>query len=146
MAGQLNIVPIGQHSWPMGRKGGRWLQASAGKSRGLEARHAIETSENSRRTQTWMIVECSNDDAQVLRMNTQGTQDEADPTNTTEADMLVDNNLHGQIFVGGVNESVSDDQLRQVFSPYRQLLQYRILSLDARMSHPGQTRNATGLV
>ncbi|KAL7213503.1 hypothetical protein ACSBR2_016100 [Camellia fascicularis] len=45
--------------------------------------------------------------------NTQGTQDEADPNNTT-------------IFVGGVNESVSDDQLRQVFSPYGQLVHVKI--------------------
>ncbi|CAL5420664.1 unnamed protein product [Camellia sinensis] len=36
-------------------------------SRGLEARRMAETSDNSRRTQTWMITECSNGDVQVLR-------------------------------------------------------------------------------
>ena len=39
-----------------------------GKSRGLEVRRIAETSENSRRTQTWVIIECSNDDVQVLRI------------------------------------------------------------------------------
>ncbi|THG11825.1 hypothetical protein TEA_021139 [Camellia sinensis var. sinensis] len=47
-------------------------------------------------------------------------------TPITGADTLVENNLHGQIFVGGVNESVSDDQLRQVFSPYGQLVHVKI--------------------
>ena len=37
------------------------------KSRGLEARRVAEPFENSRRTQTWVIIECSNDDVQVLR-------------------------------------------------------------------------------
>ncbi|KAF5941257.1 hypothetical protein HYC85_022424 [Camellia sinensis] len=37
------------------------------KSKGLEARRAAETSENSRRTRTWIIIKCSNDDVQVLR-------------------------------------------------------------------------------
>ncbi|CAL5394261.1 unnamed protein product [Camellia sinensis] len=48
--------------------------------------------------------------------STQGTLDEADPNNTT-------------IFVGGVNESVSDDQLKQVFSPYGQLVHVTILAV-----------------
>ncbi|KAI8016206.1 Polyadenylate-binding protein RBP45B [Camellia lanceoleosa] len=39
------------------------------------------------------------------------------------ADMLVDNKF---AFVGGVNESVSDDQLRQVFSSYGQLVHVKI--------------------
>lgn len=37
------------------------------KSRGLEVRRVAETSENSRRTQKRVIIECSNDDVQVLR-------------------------------------------------------------------------------
>ncbi|XAR53779.1 hypothetical protein NMG60_11022460 [Bertholletia excelsa] len=46
--------------------------------------------------------------------NTQSsTQSEDDPNNTT-------------IFVGGLNDSVSDDQLRQVFSPYGQILHVKI--------------------
>ncbi|KAF5936194.1 hypothetical protein HYC85_027323 [Camellia sinensis] len=36
-------------------------------SRDPEARHVAETSGNSRRTQTWMITECSSGDVQVLR-------------------------------------------------------------------------------
>ena len=36
-------------------------------SRDPEARRVAETSGNSRRTQTWMITECSNGDVQVLR-------------------------------------------------------------------------------
>ncbi|KAL6952261.1 hypothetical protein U1Q18_046045 [Sarracenia purpurea var. burkii] len=45
--------------------------------------------------------------------NTQGTQNEDDPNNTT-------------IFVGGLNDSVSDEQLRQFFSLYGQLLHVKI--------------------
>lgn len=46
--------------------------------------------------------------------DTQGTQNEDDdPNNTT-------------IFVGGLNESVSEDQLRQVFSPYGQIVHVKI--------------------
>ncbi|CAL5419199.1 unnamed protein product [Camellia sinensis] len=37
------------------------------KLRDLEARHATETSGNSKRTRAWMIIECSDDDVQVLR-------------------------------------------------------------------------------
>lgn len=43
----------------------------------------------------------------------QGAQNEDDPTNTT-------------IFVGGLSESISDDQLRHVFSPYGQLIHVKI--------------------
>lgn len=49
----------------------------------------------------------------VSNQNTQGTQNEDDPNNTT-------------IFVGGLNESVSDDLLKQAFSPYGQLLHVKI--------------------
>ncbi|KAI8537863.1 hypothetical protein RHMOL_Rhmol09G0057100 [Rhododendron molle] len=41
--------------------------------------------------------------------------------------MVVATNLHCQIFVGGLNESVSDEQLRQFFSPYGQLVHVKIL-------------------
>ena len=37
------------------------------KLRDPKARHAAETSENSKRTRAWMIIECSNNDVQVLR-------------------------------------------------------------------------------
>ncbi|KAI8537862.1 hypothetical protein RHMOL_Rhmol09G0057100 [Rhododendron molle] len=37
------------------------------------------------------------------------------------------NNTTCQIFVGGLNESVSDEQLRQFFSPYGQLVHVKIL-------------------
>lgn len=45
--------------------------------------------------------------------STQGNPGENDPTNTT-------------IFVGGLDPSVSDDQLRQVFSPYGELVHVKI--------------------
>lgn len=45
--------------------------------------------------------------------NTRGTQGEDDPNNTT-------------IFVGGLSDSVSDEQLRQVFSQYGLLLHVKI--------------------
>ncbi|XP_052202031.1 polyadenylate-binding protein RBP45-like [Diospyros lotus] len=48
-----------------------------------------------------------------LPQNTQGIQSEDDPNNTT-------------IFVGGLNDNVSDDQLRQIFSPYGQLVHVKI--------------------
>ena len=37
------------------------------KLRDPKARHAAETFGNSKRTRAWMIIECSNDDVQVLR-------------------------------------------------------------------------------
>ncbi|XP_047333435.1 polyadenylate-binding protein RBP45-like [Impatiens glandulifera] len=49
----------------------------------------------------------------VPYQTSQGAQNEDDPTNTT-------------IFVGGLNESISDDQLRHVFSPYGQLIHVKI--------------------
>lgn len=45
--------------------------------------------------------------------NTRGTQSEDDPNNTT-------------IFVGGLNDSVKDDQLRQVFSQFGLLMHVKI--------------------
>lgn len=45
--------------------------------------------------------------------NAQGNPGESDPNNTT-------------IFVGGLDPSVSDDQLRQVFSPYGELVHVKI--------------------
>ncbi|KAI3698123.1 hypothetical protein L6452_31235 [Arctium lappa] len=45
--------------------------------------------------------------------NTQGTQNEEDPTNTT-------------IFVGGLDPNVTDEHLRQVFSQYGQLVHVKI--------------------
>ncbi|GMP96864.1 hypothetical protein CsSME_00045324 [Camellia sinensis var. sinensis] len=82
--------------WSVGKRKGRWLYATAGgfqgwltslfppseaqntspwcktkhrigKLRDSEARCAAEASENSKRTQTWMITERSNGDVQVLR-------------------------------------------------------------------------------
>ncbi|GFS29891.1 RNA-binding (RRM/RBD/RNP motifs) family protein [Actinidia rufa] len=47
--------------------------------------------------------------------NSQGTLNENDPTNTT-------------IFVGGLNNGVLDEQLRQIFSPYGQLVHVKIPS------------------
>ncbi|KAF5931791.1 hypothetical protein HYC85_027962 [Camellia sinensis] len=37
------------------------------KLRGSKARRTTETFGNSKRTRAWMIIECSNDDVQVLR-------------------------------------------------------------------------------
>ena len=37
------------------------------KLRDPKARRAVETFGNSKRTRAWMIIECSNDDVQVLR-------------------------------------------------------------------------------
>ncbi|XP_034697610.1 polyadenylate-binding protein RBP45-like isoform X1 [Vitis riparia] len=45
--------------------------------------------------------------------NSQGTENESDPNNTT-------------IFVGGLDSSVSDDHLRQVFSQYGELVHVKI--------------------
>nr|XP_043609578.1 polyadenylate-binding protein RBP45 [Erigeron canadensis] len=45
--------------------------------------------------------------------NTQGTQNEEDPTNTT-------------VFVGGLDPNVSDDHLKQIFSQYGQLVHVKI--------------------
>ena len=47
------------------------------KSRGLEVRRVSETSENSRRTHTRVIIECSNDDVQVLRTVKNGVSTES---------------------------------------------------------------------
>ncbi|PSS24937.1 Polyadenylate-binding protein, partial [Actinidia chinensis var. chinensis] len=47
--------------------------------------------------------------------NSQGTLNEDDPNNTT-------------IFVGGLNNGVLDEQLRQIFSPYGQLVHVKIPS------------------
>ncbi|KAG5531613.1 hypothetical protein RHGRI_026283 [Rhododendron griersonianum] len=41
--------------------------------------------------------------------------------------MVVATNLHCQIFVGGLNDSVSDEQLGQFFCPYEQLVHVKIL-------------------
>ena len=89
-------VPISQHLWPMARKQGRWHKALADGLRGWptshpfpseakpqvlgpqpstktnklrdpKARRATETFGNSKRTRAWMIIECSNDDVQVLK-------------------------------------------------------------------------------
>lgn len=49
----------------------------------------------------------------VPYQNAQGNAGESDPNNTT-------------IFVGGLDPSVSDDQLRQVFSPYGELVHVKI--------------------
>lgn len=45
--------------------------------------------------------------------NSQGTENESDPNNTT-------------IFVGGLDSSISDDHLRQVFSQYGELVHVKI--------------------
>ena len=88
--------PAGHHIWSMATKHSRWPQAMAGGMRGCPKSHSLpskaktqvfgakpdtkqssseilrqgaraETSGNSKRTQTWMITECSNGDVQVLR-------------------------------------------------------------------------------
>lgn len=41
--------------------------------------------------------------------------------------MVVATDLHFQISVGGLNDSVSAEQLRQIFSPYGQLVHVKVL-------------------
>ena len=88
-AGRPNISPMATNQWSVASSHGRWGVRMANKpfpvlqskntsvwcktkhktvkSRDPEARRVAKTSGNSRRTQTWMITECSNGDVQVLR-------------------------------------------------------------------------------
>ncbi|GMP69427.1 hypothetical protein CsSME_00028696 [Camellia sinensis var. sinensis] len=55
------------------------------KLRDPKARRVAETSENSKRTRAWMIIECSNDDIRVLRMVKNGVSTPTMSRSRTEA-------------------------------------------------------------